>query len=97
MQTLSHDPRGFALKFYTDEGNFDLVGNNTPVFFVRDASNFWKLSPESAYQLTILMSDRGTPRTYRNMTGYSSHTFSTINASGDQLLGQIPLQDGPRS
>ena len=34
------DPRGFALKFYTDEGNFDLVGNNTPVFFVRDASKF---------------------------------------------------------
>src|SRR3984893_16238111 len=32
------DPRGFALKFYTDEGNFDMVGNNTPVFFVRDAT-----------------------------------------------------------
>src|ERR1700739_1035732 len=31
------DPRGFAVKMYTDEGNFDLVGNNTPVFFVRDA------------------------------------------------------------
>ena len=30
------DPRGFALKFYTTEGNYDLVGNNTPVFFVRD-------------------------------------------------------------
>ena len=29
------DPRGFALKFYTSEGNYDLVGNNTPVFFVR--------------------------------------------------------------
>jgi catalase len=34
------DPRGFALKFYTDEGNYDLVGNNTPVFFIRDASKF---------------------------------------------------------
>ena len=30
------DVRGFALKFYTEEGNWDLVGNNTPVFFVRD-------------------------------------------------------------
>ncbi|HCA86898.1 MAG TPA: catalase, partial [Streptomyces sp.] len=29
------DPRGFALKFYTEEGNYDLVGNNTPVFFIR--------------------------------------------------------------
>ena len=34
------DPRGFALKFYTEEGNYDLVGNNTPVFFVRDPSKF---------------------------------------------------------
>jgi catalase len=34
------DPRGFALKFYTEEGNYDLVGNNTPVFFIRDAIKF---------------------------------------------------------
>jgi catalase len=103
------DPRGFALKFYTDEGNFDLVGNNTPVFFVRDATkfqdfihsqkrlpdtglrdnnmqwDFWTLSPESAHQVTILMSDRGTPRSYRTMNGYSSHTYSTINAAGERF------------
>jgi len=104
----ARDPRGFALKFYTDEGNFDLVGNNTPVFFVRDASkfqdfihsqkrlpdtglrdnnmqwDFWTLSPESAHQVTVLMSDRGTPRTYRNMNGYSSHTYSMRNAKGER-------------
>jgi catalase len=34
------DPRGFALRFYTEQGNYDLVGNNTPVFFIRDASQF---------------------------------------------------------
>ncbi len=34
------DPRGFAIKFYTEEGNYDLVGNNTPIFFVRDPSKF---------------------------------------------------------
>jgi catalase len=103
------DPRGFALKFYTDEGNFDLVGNNTPVFFVRDPSkfsdfihsqkrqpdtglrdnnmqwDFWTLSPESAHQVTILMSDRGTPRTFRHMNGYSSHTYSTVNAKGERF------------
>ena len=103
------DPRGFALKFYTEEGNFDLVGNNTPVFFIRDASkfsdfihsqkrqpdtglrdnnmqwDFWTLSPESAHQVTILMSDRGTPRTYRHMDGFSSHTYSTINADGERF------------
>ena len=34
------DVRGFALKFYTEDGNWDLVGNNTPVFFVRDPLKF---------------------------------------------------------
>jgi catalase len=34
------DVRGFAIKFYTDEGNWDMVGNNTPVFFVRDPYKF---------------------------------------------------------
>ena len=33
---LFRDPRGFAVKFYTEEGNWDLVGNNTPIFFLRD-------------------------------------------------------------
>ena len=103
------DPRGFALKFYTDEGNFDMVGNNTPVFFVRDASkfqdfihsqkrlpdtglrsndmqwDFWTLSPESAHQVIILMSDRGIPKTWRHMHGFSSHTYSWINANGERF------------
>lgn len=34
------DPRGFAVKFYTEEGNYDIVGNNTPIFFIRDALKF---------------------------------------------------------
>jgi catalase len=103
------DPRGFALKFYTEEGNYDLVGNNTPVFFIRDASkfsdfihsqkrmpdtgirsndmqwDFWTLVPESAHQVTTLMSDRGTPRTLRNMNGYSSHTYLWQNAGGEKF------------
>ena len=37
---VARDPRGFAMKFYTEEGNWDLVGNNTPVFFVRDPLKF---------------------------------------------------------
>ncbi len=36
----ARDPRGFAIKFYTEEGNYDLVGNNTPVFFIRDPLKF---------------------------------------------------------
>lgn len=102
------DPRGFALKFYTEEGNFDLVGNNTPVFFMRDpmkfqdfirsqkrrADNnlrdhdmqwdFWTLSPESAHQVTWLMGDRGIPRSWRHMNGYSSHTYMWVNAEGEK-------------
>lgn len=101
------DPRGFAVKFYTDEGNYDLVGNNTPVFFIRDpikfpdfihtqkrqpatnlknADMFWdflSLTPESIHQVTILFSDRGTPRDHRHMNGYSSHTFVWYNKKGE--------------
>lgn len=36
----ARDPRGFAVKFYTEDGNYDIVGNNTPVFFIRDAIKF---------------------------------------------------------
>ncbi|WOC12133.1 catalase [Gordonia sp. MP11Mi] len=100
------DPRGFALKFYTDDGVYDMVGNNTPVFFIKDpmkfqhfirsqkrrADNnlrdhdmqwdFWTLSPESAHQVTWLMGDRGIPRSWREMNGYSSHTYLWVNAEG---------------
>jgi catalase len=47
--------------------------------------DFWTLTPASAHQVTILMSDRGIPRTYRNMNGYSSHTYSWINAAGERF------------
>jgi len=103
------DPRGFALKFYTSEGNYDMVGNNTPVFFLRDPMkfqhfirsqkrradsnlrdhdmqwDFWTLSPESAHQVTWLMGDRGIPRTWRHMNGYSSHTYLWMNAEGEKF------------
>ncbi|MCA1955495.1 catalase, partial [Zymomonas sp.] len=101
------DPRGFALKFYTEEGNWDLVGNNTPVFFIRDAIkfpdfihtqkrnpqtnlkdpkmvwDFFSQSPESLHQVLILFSDRGIPLSHRFMHGFSSHTYSMINETGD--------------
>jgi catalase len=47
--------------------------------------DFWTLTPESAHQVTTLMSDRGIPRTWRNMNGYGSHTFSWINAGGERF------------
>ncbi len=102
------DIRGFSLKFYTEEGIWDMVGNNTPVFFVRDprkfadlnkavkrdprtnmrsATNnwdFWTLLPESLHQVTITMSDRGLPVSYRNMHGFGSHTYSFISADNER-------------
>ena len=107
------DPRGFALKFYTEEGNYDMVGNNTPVFFIRDplkfpdfihtqkrnpatnlkdADMFWdflSLTPESIHQVTILFSDRGTPRSYRHMNGYSSHTYMWYNEQREYSWVQL--------
>ncbi len=102
------DIRGFAVKFYTEQGNWDLVGNNTPVFFMRDPLKFpdlnhavkrdprsnlrsaennwdyWTLLPEALHQVTIVMSERGIPASYRHMHGFGSHTFSFINAAGER-------------
>jgi len=102
------DIRGFAMKFYTEEGNWDLVGNNTPVFFLKDplkfpdlnhavkrdprtnmrsAKNnwdFWTNLPEALHQVTITMSDRGIPLSYRHMNGYGSHTFCMISAASQR-------------
>ena len=48
------DPRGFALKFYTEDGNWDLVGNNTPVFFIKDPKSLVILFiPKNAIPLPI--------------------------------------------
>jgi catalase len=103
------DIRGFAMKFDTNEGNWDLVGNNTPVFFLRDPlkfpdlnhavkrdprtnmrspSNnwdFWSSLPEALHQVTIVMSERGIPASYRHMHGFGSHTFSFINAQNERF------------
>jgi catalase len=110
------DIRGFAVKFYTEEGNWDLVGNNTPVFFLRDplkfpdlnhavkrdpktnmrsAENnwdFWTLLPEALHQVTIVMSDRGLPKSYRHMHGFGSHTFSFINMKNERYWVKFHLR-----
>src|SRR6201747_1267316 len=103
------DIRGTALKFYTEDGNWDIVGNNTPEFFFRDplrfsdlnhaikrdprtglrsADNnwdFWTLLPEALHQVTIVMSDRGIPRSFRNMHGFASHTYSMLDAENHRV------------
>ena len=47
--------------------------------------DFWTLSPESAHQVTWLMGDRGIPRTWRHMNGYTSHTYMWVNAAGERF------------
>jgi catalase len=103
------DIRGFAMKFYTEQGNWDLVGNNTPVFFIRDPLKFpdlnhaikrdprtgmrsansnwdyWTSLPEALHQVTIVMSDRGIPASFRHMHGFGSHTFSFLNAANERF------------
>lgn len=110
------DIRGFAVKFYTEQGNWDLVGNNTPVFFLKDplrfpdlnhavkrdpqtnlrcpTSNwdFWTALPEALHQITITMSERGIPFSYRHMNGYGSHTFSLINADNQRVWVKFHLK-----
>jgi len=105
---FARDPRGFAVKLYTRQGNYDVVGNNTPVFFLNDPIKFpdfihsqkknprtnlpdpaamyefWANHPQSLHQMTILMSDRGIPASYRHMHGFSSHTLSLWNEKGER-------------
>ncbi|MEF9988365.1 MAG: catalase, partial [Christensenella sp.] len=110
------DIRGFAMKFYTDDGNWDLVGNNTPTFFIRDAHDFpdlnravkrdpktnmrsaqnnwdfWTLLPEAIHQITVVMSDRGIPASYRHMHGFGSHTFSLYNDKNERVWCKFHLK-----
>ncbi|UUI04171.1 catalase [Oceanobacillus jeddahense] len=103
------DIRGTAMKFYTEEGNWDLVGNNTPVFFMRDPKrfpdlnhvvkrdpktnmknadanwDFWSNLPEALHQVTVVMSDRGIPKSYRNMHLFGSHAYSLYNENNERV------------
>lgn len=109
------DIRGFAIKFYTEEGNWDIVGNNTPVFFIRDPLKFpdlnhavkrdprtnmrspknnwdyWSSLPEAIHQVTITMSDRGIPYSYRHMNGYGCHTFAMYNHKNERVWVKFHL------
>lgn len=111
------DPRGFATKFYTEEGIIDWVNINSPIFFIRngvqfpflvhtqkarnprthfqDPNIYWDFlcnNPESVHNTMFVMSDRGTPFSYRHMHGYSAHTYKWINKNGEFHYVQIHLR-----
>jgi len=116
---LARDPRGFSVKFRTNEGNWDMVANNTPVFFLRDpakfpffihtqkrdpathlthaddSTHFWEYlsqNPESIHQVMVLFGDRGIPKGYRFMNGYSGHTMKLVNKDGDWVYCQFHMK-----
>ncbi len=101
---------------FPPKGNYDIVGNNTPVFFLRDplkfpdlnhavkrdpktnmrsAKNnwdFWTKLPEALHQVTITMSERGIPTSYRHMNGYGSHAYSLINDKNERVWVKFHLK-----
>ncbi|CUM67082.1 uncharacterized protein PRCAT00004771001 [Priceomyces carsonii] len=110
------DPRGFATKFYTEEGVIDWVNINSPIFFIRngvqfpflvhtqksrdpktnlkDVNMYWDFllnNPESVHNTMFVFSDRGIPRSYRHMHGFSAHTYKWTNAKGEWHYVQIHL------
>src|SRR3712207_4061876 len=107
----ARDPRGFAVKFYTEDGNWDLVGNNLGIFFIRDAIkfpdfihsqkpdpvnferqvpnrvfDFISQTPEALHMISIVLSPRGIPNSYRNMQGFGVNTYKWVNAEGETKL-----------
>jgi catalase len=105
------DPRGFAVKFYTEDGNWDLVGNNIGVFFIRDAIkfpdfihsqkpdpvtferqvpnrvfDFWSQTPEALHMVTLILSPRGIPASYRHMQGFGVNTYKWVTEDGRTQL-----------
>ena len=116
--TVTHDITKYTkAKIFSavGKGNWDLFGNNTPVFFLRDSLkfpdlnhavkrdsrtnlrsaknnwDFWTSLPEALHQITITMSERGIPYSYRHMHGFGSHTFSFINAKNERFWVKFHL------
>jgi len=96
------------VKFYTEEGNWDVVATTRRSLLPRSAAllgpqprdqarsahrpalgrqptGFWSLLPEALHQVTIVMSDRGIPKSFRHMHGFGSHTFSMIDAADQRV------------
>ncbi|KAG2170227.1 hypothetical protein JADG_009966 [Aureobasidium aubasidani] len=83
------DVRGFAVKFYTEEGNWDIVGNDIPVFFIQDALKFpdgTSNTSKATHMFLWAMSDRGIPRSYRMMQGFGVNTYTLVNDKGERHL-----------
>ncbi|WP_028608353.1 catalase [Paenibacillus harenae] len=79
----ARDPRGFAVKFYTQEGNYDIVGNHLPVFFIRDAMKF----PDMVHSLK--------PAPHTNLQDPARYwDFMTLSPESTHMLAWVFSDDG---
>jgi catalase len=80
LLSFSRDPRKFP--------DLNKAVKRDPKTNLRSATNnwdFWTLLPEALHQVTIVMSDRGIPKSFRHMHGFGSHTYSFINANNERF------------
>ncbi|KAK5627773.1 hypothetical protein RRF57_003488 [Xylaria bambusicola] len=92
----ARDVHGFATRFYTDEGNFDIVGNNIPVSpdseipqaaTAHDSAwDFFSQQPSALHTLFWAMAGYGIPRSYRHMDGFGIHTYRLVTDEGESKL-----------
>lgn len=80
------DPRGFAIKFYTSEGNYDLVGNNTPVFFLRDPLKFQQFIRSQKRRADNNLRDHDMQWDFWTLSPESSHQVTWL--MGDRGIPQ---------
>jgi catalase len=94
---LARDVRGFAVKFYTDEGNFDLVGNNIPVFFIQDGVKFPDLvhaiKPEPHHEMPQAASAHDTFWDFISLMPESMHMIMWVR-SDRAIPRSFPMMEG---
>jgi catalase len=93
------DVRGFATKFYTEEGNWDLVGNNMPIFFIQDAIKFpdlvHSIKPEQHHQMPQASAAHDTFWDFASLTPESTHTLMWVTSPRGRAA-QLPDDGGVR-
>jgi catalase len=77
-------PRGFALKFHTEEGNYDMVGNNTPVFFIQDASKFLDFIHSQKRQPDTGLRDNNMQWDFWTLVPASAHQVTILMSDGER-------------
>ncbi|MEQ9674587.1 MAG: catalase, partial [Roseovarius indicus] len=83
------DPRGFSIKMYTEEGNFDMVGNNTPVFFVRDPMQFQHFIRSQKRRADNALRDHDKQWDFWTLTPESAHQVAYLMGDRVRMLAVV--------